>query len=43
MEFLLFSEISFKVGQPIALIEAYCFQSDFYSNFDLLKNKEVRE
>ena len=31
------------MDEPIALIEAYCFQSDFYSNFDLLKNKEVED
>jgi len=41
MKFLLFSEISFEVAEPIALIEAYCFQSDFYSNFDFLENKKV--
>jgi len=41
MEFLLFSEISFEVTEPMALIEAYCFQTDFYSNFDLLKNKKI--
>jgi len=43
MEFLLFSETSFEVTEPMALIEAYCFQSDFYSNFDLLKNKKVED
>ena len=36
MKFLLFSKISFEVTDPIALIESYCFQSDFYANYDLL-------
>ena len=43
MKFLLFSEISFDVAEPMALIEAYCFQSDFYSNFHLLKNKKIED
>ena len=41
MEFLLFSKISFDVSYPIALIESYCFQSDFYANYDRLDSKEV--
>lgn len=36
MKFLLFSKSSFEVEDPIALIECYCFQSDFYANYDLL-------
>jgi len=38
MEFFLFSLFSktFSVSDPIALIEAYCFQSDFYANYDLI-------
>jgi len=35
MKFLLFSEIEFEVSCPVALIECYCFQSDFYANYDL--------
>jgi len=35
MRFFLFSKISFEVSHPIALIESYCFQSDFYANYDL--------
>lgn len=36
MKFLLFSKIEFEVFDPVALIECYCFQSDFYKNYDLL-------
>jgi len=36
MKFLLFSKSSFEVEGPISLIESYCFQSDFYANYDLL-------
>ena len=38
MKFPLFSR-SFEVSEPIVLIESYCFQSDFYQNYDL-KNYE---
>jgi hypothetical protein len=43
MKFLLFSKISFEVSDPIALIESYCFQSDFYANYDycLMKRKRT--
>jgi hypothetical protein len=36
MTFRLFNKISFEVSAPIALIEAFCFQSDFYSNYDVV-------
>ncbi|MCP8307238.1 MAG: hypothetical protein H3Z54_00870 [archaeon] len=36
MKFLLFSKISFEVFDPVALVESYCFQSDFYANYDLI-------
>jgi hypothetical protein len=36
MKFLLFSKLPFEVTDPIALIECYCFQSDFYEHYDLL-------
>lgn len=36
MQFTLFSEISFEVSDPIALIECFCYQNDFYKNYDLL-------
>lgn len=40
MSFHLFKKISFKVADPIALIESYCFQSDFYANYDVVPVKE---
>ncbi len=45
MKFLLFSKIPFEVSDPVALIESYCFQSDFYENYDLplLKGKRKVE
>jgi len=43
MKFLLFSKISFEVSDPVALIESYCFQSDFYENYDLLLVERKRE
>jgi DNA-directed RNA polymerase subunit F len=43
MRFLLFSEISFEVSHPIVLIESYCFQNDFYSNYDLLGNRKIED
>ena len=36
MKFSLFSKILFEVPEPIALIESYCFQNDYYKNYDLL-------
>ena len=41
MRFLLFLKISFEISDPIALIECYCYQSDFYAKYDLLKNRQV--
>ena len=38
--FQLFKTIHFKVTDPIALIEAFCFQSDFYANYDAVPVKE---
>lgn len=35
MRFSLFKSLSFEVKEPAALIEAYCFQSDFYGSYDL--------
>lgn len=43
MKFLLFSKISFEVSDPVALIESYCFQSDFYANYDLILKDRVVE
>ncbi len=36
MKFFLFSKISFEIPDPIALIECYCYQNDFYAKYDLL-------
>ena len=43
MKFFLFLKIPFEVSYPIALIESYCFQSDFYSNYDILSNRKVND
>jgi len=43
MEFLLFSKISFEIPDPIALIECYCYQNDFYSRYDLLEDKKIED
>ena len=43
MKFLLFSKISFEISDPIALIECYCYQSDFYAKYDLLTNRKVED
>ena len=43
MKFFLFSKISFEVSNPIALIEAYCFQGDFYANYDLLNDRTIED
>lgn len=39
----MFSEVAFEVSCPIALIESYCFQSDFYANYDLLPDRKVTD
>jgi len=36
MKFFLFSKLSFEIPNPIALIECYCYQNDFYTKYDLL-------
>jgi hypothetical protein len=36
MKFTLFQEISFKINNPLTLIEACCIQSNFYRNYDLI-------
>lgn len=43
MKFSLFKKISFNVPHPIPLIEGYCFQTDFYRNFDLKKDKNIED
>ena len=43
MKFFLFSKISFEIPDPIALIECYCYQNDFYAKYDLLEDKKVED
>ena len=43
MKFFLFSKISFEIPDPIALIECYCYQNDFYSKYDLLGDKKIED
>ncbi len=43
MKFLLFSKISLEVSDPIALIESYCFQNNFYANYDLLSDRKIED
>lgn len=40
--FSLFSEKFFRASCPVALIEAYCFQSNFYAKYDLQLKSEKR-
>ena len=41
MKFFLFSKISFEIPNPIALIECYCYQNDFYSRYDVIEDKKI--
>lgn len=43
MKFLLFSKISFEIPNPITLIECYCYQNDFYSKYDLIKDRKIED
>jgi len=43
MKFILFSEIIFEIPKPIALIECYCYQNDFYSKYDLLEDRKIED
>jgi hypothetical protein len=43
MKYFLFSKISFEIPNPIALIECYCYQNDFYARYDLLENKKIED
>jgi hypothetical protein len=43
MKFILFSKIIFEIPDPIALIECYCYQNDFYSKYDLLEDKKIED
>ena len=43
MKFLLFSKMSFEIPEPIALIECYRYQNDFYAKYDLLEDKKIED
>jgi len=43
MNFFLSSKISFEIPEPIALIECYCYQNDFYSKYDLLEDRKIED
>ncbi|GAH14088.1 unnamed protein product, partial [marine sediment metagenome] len=43
MKFFLFSKISFEIPEPIALIECYCYQNDFYFKYDFLEDKKIED
>jgi len=43
MNFFLFSKIPFEISDPIALIECYCYQNDFYAKYDLLLEHRDRK
>jgi len=43
MKFFLFSKLPFEIPDPVALIECYCYQNDFYSKYDLLEDKKIED
>ena len=43
MKFFLFSKISFAIHDPIALIECYCYQNDFYSRYDVIEDRKIED
>src|SRR5665648_271968 len=43
MKVFLFSKISFEIPDPVALIECYCYQNDFYAKYDLLLEQRDRK
>ena len=43
MKFYLFSTIEFEVPDPISLIECYCYQSDFYSRYDVIEKRKIED
>ena len=42
MRFYLFSKIRFEIPEPIALIECYCYQNDFFSKYDVIENRTIK-
>lgn len=43
MRFYLFSKIRFEIPEPLTLIECYCYQSDFYSKYDVIENRTIED
>ena len=43
MKFFLFSKMPFEISEPIALIECYCYQNDFYAKYDLFLEHRDRK
>ena len=43
LNFKLFSKIKFSVHNPILLIEACCIQSDFYVNYDIIRERNISD
>ena len=43
MKFYLFSTIEFEIPEPVTLIECYCYQSDFYSKYDVIENRKIED
>lgn len=43
MRFYLFSKIKFEIPNPISLIECYCYQSGFYFQYDVIKNRTIED
>ncbi|MBP8718008.1 MAG: hypothetical protein KBI07_02800 [Candidatus Atribacteria bacterium] len=43
MKFYLFSRIEFEIPAPISIIECYCYQSDFYSKYDVIENRKIED
>ena len=43
MRFYLFSKIRFEIAEPATLIECYCYQSDFYSKYDVIENRTIED
>ena len=43
MELYLFSKIRFEIPEPFTLIECYCYQSDFYSKYDVIEERTIED
>lgn len=43
MKFHLFSKIVFEIPNPISLIECYCYQSGFYFQYDVIRNRKIED